>query len=400
MEDPSIDAPTHYEVLGVPMSASSSEIREAYLRKCRECHPDKGGTDSGMSAVSLAHRVLNDISLRSTYDERLRARSRPSLLPNCQSQAQGAETDHEIMPYYASTPAAPEAATMLTYYDVLGLTVRATGADIDAAYQRMLSMRLTSEDLANVKNAFATLSHPLSRGQYDVALRENGLYKETTIAVAADAANQPSAVVPVAQMQVQMMSSDQKWNEALARDLRAILTDIQTRLGHIRFSSFGLDSGLHSLTISSGGKHAFSGDDIKCRVPSYAKPFFDQLFQEYMALKSQAEKTTIAPTHGSIAYFVQLVQELKSGFEVFQQHKAVFELQVAEEYQLAITLKHEIETCDKWLQSIQVVATHPVRKSLSELIRAIYADQYFWQMRVPVATIRAQFETIKAQFGF
>ena len=31
---------THYDTLGVPAKATVEKIREAYIHKCKECHPD------------------------------------------------------------------------------------------------------------------------------------------------------------------------------------------------------------------------------------------------------------------------------------------------------------------------------------------------------------------------
>ena len=68
---------THYDILGVPPSASSDQIRDAFRRLAREHHPDRAaasgrsGGDS-MAAINEAYRVLNDPARRAVYDASLR----------------------------------------------------------------------------------------------------------------------------------------------------------------------------------------------------------------------------------------------------------------------------------------------------------------------------------------
>ena len=62
---------THYELLGVAPTCSFDELRTAYRRLARECHPDVADTEAGamnMAAVNEAWRVLSDDQLREHYD--------------------------------------------------------------------------------------------------------------------------------------------------------------------------------------------------------------------------------------------------------------------------------------------------------------------------------------------
>jgi hypothetical protein len=73
---------THYEALGVPVSATADEIRRAYLRQARLHHPDVGGGDRAMQALNEAWAVLRDPTRRHAYDRALgvpplRARQAP-----------------------------------------------------------------------------------------------------------------------------------------------------------------------------------------------------------------------------------------------------------------------------------------------------------------------------------
>lgn len=60
---------THYETLGVPRTASADEIKQAFLRKASEQHPDKGGTADGMADINRAYECLSDEKRRADYDE-------------------------------------------------------------------------------------------------------------------------------------------------------------------------------------------------------------------------------------------------------------------------------------------------------------------------------------------
>ncbi|MFD1870947.1 J domain-containing protein [Hymenobacter bucti] len=62
----------HYQVLGVPASASAEVIKQAYRRLANQLHPDKHGGDpryeEQFKAVAAAYRVLSDAGRRAQYD--------------------------------------------------------------------------------------------------------------------------------------------------------------------------------------------------------------------------------------------------------------------------------------------------------------------------------------------
>ena len=67
---------THYDVLGVPSSASADEVKRAYHRRAREHHPDVhvGSSGDPMVEVNVAWAVLGDPVRRRTYDRELARR--------------------------------------------------------------------------------------------------------------------------------------------------------------------------------------------------------------------------------------------------------------------------------------------------------------------------------------
>lgn len=60
----------HYEVLGVPRTATAGEIKSAYRRKSSEVHPDRNGGDTALQqAVNAAYTTLRDPEKRAHYDQ-------------------------------------------------------------------------------------------------------------------------------------------------------------------------------------------------------------------------------------------------------------------------------------------------------------------------------------------
>ena len=63
----------YYEVLGVPKTATDAEIKSAYRKKAKECHPDLHPNDhtaeERFKELSEANEVLSDADRRSRYDQ-------------------------------------------------------------------------------------------------------------------------------------------------------------------------------------------------------------------------------------------------------------------------------------------------------------------------------------------
>ncbi len=63
----------YYEVLGVPKTASDAEIKSAYRKKAKECHPDLHPNDKGaeerFKELNEANEVLSDADKRARYDQ-------------------------------------------------------------------------------------------------------------------------------------------------------------------------------------------------------------------------------------------------------------------------------------------------------------------------------------------
>src|SRR5512142_2645814 len=57
-----------YEVLGVPTTASATEVKAAYRRAVRRAHPDAGGSAELFRQVEAAYDVLGDPRRRQEYD--------------------------------------------------------------------------------------------------------------------------------------------------------------------------------------------------------------------------------------------------------------------------------------------------------------------------------------------
>lgn len=58
----------HYQTLGVPKTASASEIKKAYRKLALENHPDRGGSLDKIKEINNAYAVLGDEDKRKEYD--------------------------------------------------------------------------------------------------------------------------------------------------------------------------------------------------------------------------------------------------------------------------------------------------------------------------------------------
>ena len=63
----------YYEVLGVSKNATDEEIKRAYRKKAKECHPDLHPDDKGaverFKELNEANEVLSDPDKRARYDQ-------------------------------------------------------------------------------------------------------------------------------------------------------------------------------------------------------------------------------------------------------------------------------------------------------------------------------------------
>ena len=50
----------HYRALDVETTATAAEIKRAFAKRARECHPDKGGDAMTFAKVQLAFETLSD----------------------------------------------------------------------------------------------------------------------------------------------------------------------------------------------------------------------------------------------------------------------------------------------------------------------------------------------------
>ena len=62
----------YYEILGLPKGASEQDIKAAFRRMAKECHPDANGggkaTEQRFKEINEAHEILKDPQKRAAYD--------------------------------------------------------------------------------------------------------------------------------------------------------------------------------------------------------------------------------------------------------------------------------------------------------------------------------------------
>ena len=59
---------SHYQVLGIPVTATEKDIKVAYRKAARLAHPDHGGDPAAFRRVTLAYETLIDAKRRADYD--------------------------------------------------------------------------------------------------------------------------------------------------------------------------------------------------------------------------------------------------------------------------------------------------------------------------------------------
>lgn len=67
---------TYYDILGVTQQATVAQIKSAYHKKAKECHPDNGGSTKQMVLVNKAYAVLT--TERVAYDGRVATSRQPN----------------------------------------------------------------------------------------------------------------------------------------------------------------------------------------------------------------------------------------------------------------------------------------------------------------------------------
>jgi len=68
-EPKDVDTDKLYELLGVPKTATGTEIKKAYRNLAKKAHPDKGGDIEKFKEINMAYEILANEDKRTTYDK-------------------------------------------------------------------------------------------------------------------------------------------------------------------------------------------------------------------------------------------------------------------------------------------------------------------------------------------
>jgi len=58
-----------YQILGVPKTATKSDIKKAYQKLAMKAHPDRGGDKEVFQEITIAYETLSDDARRAHYDK-------------------------------------------------------------------------------------------------------------------------------------------------------------------------------------------------------------------------------------------------------------------------------------------------------------------------------------------
>eukprot|EP00931_Biecheleriopsis_adriatica_P036752 TRINITY_DN21135_c0_g1_i1.p1 TRINITY_DN21135_c0_g1~~TRINITY_DN21135_c0_g1_i1.p1 ORF type:complete len:1146 (+),score=172.52 TRINITY_DN21135_c0_g1_i1:39-3476(+) len=97
---------THYSTLGIPIQASTEEVRKAYKLKALQSHPDKGGSKEEFQRIVNAYEILVDPGSRRAYDMEVGHASGSSNQGRGCSWSSKPEADHTVL-YWALREVAP-----------------------------------------------------------------------------------------------------------------------------------------------------------------------------------------------------------------------------------------------------------------------------------------------------
>lgn len=168
--------PDLYKNLGVPRNATRDEVKRAYRRRAKECHPDAGNKHPGAvvkwHAVQEAYDTLVDDSKRARYDETgdvgggdaVQKKAAASLAALFQVLAQRADTKHDDLVHYAKNEI--ENAKKLA-------TAKASEAMAKASKLRDAAARLTAKEGAeNFLSAALEAQATVAEREADASLEE------------------------------------------------------------------------------------------------------------------------------------------------------------------------------------------------------------------------------------
>ncbi|GBP41804.1 DnaJ homolog subfamily C member 17 [Eumeta japonica] len=176
-----------YELLGIHITATESEIKSSYRKKALKCHPDKNPDDPKAAEtfhqLSKALEILTDVSAKAAYDRVLKAKAAAKLRhKELDSKRQKLKEDLERRERYAAFENASSPLTDEQKLAAEVIRLRKEGSQLlQEEQKRMREEILRSRRNLNEPYWDSSLNRIKIKWKADKNDPTNGGYDETTL---------------------------------------------------------------------------------------------------------------------------------------------------------------------------------------------------------------------------
>lgn len=154
-----------YEVLGVPRTATTRQIRAAYVTRARSAHPDLVGSRGTevMRALNAAWEVLKDPARRAAFDASVEEARRVSSKRAAPSDGRGRTAGDGTKPFWTGAAGPPPGRPSGSVLD-FGIFAGWTLGEIDRRDRGYLAWLRDRPEAHPYRDEIARLLHPATDG--------------------------------------------------------------------------------------------------------------------------------------------------------------------------------------------------------------------------------------------